>query len=278
MPKAKITQKSKPTKKTAPRSFHKHVAEESITTSPEPTSQTTQPESEAVIAPIIQPEPETETAPAPDNPQPQPQEEKEIPITAAITPPKEDVSVPSVADDTPTIDTIEPITPTPQEPQQLAPSPIMDENEGKSKKPLIIVVIIVVMAVAIISGYFLYTKKLKTENVKPQPTPISQTSQSPDPSPKAITRTDWILEVLNGSTKKGAAAVLAQKLTEKGYQVIKTGNAPEDVATSQVFFADSTKDQADLFLEDIKEELLNPTNAGNLEDSTASARIIIGED
>lgn len=286
MPKAKTTNKSKPAKKT----FHKHVAEAPVASNKESTPQTTPPADEKVI----QPEEVTPVNPQPNQDKPtdtQPeQSEEDSPISAEITPPTNETTTPKIPESiTPPIeDTNPPImenispdsgesTPAPEESQQLSPSLIMDENESKSKKPLIIVVIFVVILIILGSLYFLYTKKLKTDSAKASPTPISQTSEaSPSPSTQILNKADWTLEILNGSTKKGAAAELSQKLTEKGYQIINTGNAPEDVTVSQVFFSDSKKDQADLFLEDIKDELLNPTNAGSLQDSTASARIIIG--
>jgi hypothetical protein len=292
MPKAKTASKSKPTRKT----FHKHVAEEPVTPNQESTPQTTPPAEEKVIQPEPEPEPEPQSEPeiVSTDPQPQPVDEISTPTVSEITPPETVDSTPEIVEtiSPSTIDVNPPITenttsdssapkltPEPEEPQNpepLTPAPIMSEDEGKSKKPIIVTAIIVVILISIVALYFFYTKQ-KTTSQKSQSTPITQTSESsPKPSPQALNRADWTLEILNGSSKKGAAAALADKLTAKGYQVIKTGNNPEDFATSQVYFSDSTKDQADLFLEDIKEELPNPTNAGTLTDSTASARIIIG--
>lgn len=271
MPKAKTAHKSKPAKKT----FHKHVAEKPVTPTGESASQTTPPNDEKVI----QPEAQSESQPEPTEPTSQPVNENTATVASEITSPDTEIKVPEIAE-TVSANTTEPtLTPAPEDPENpetLTPSPIMDENDSKSKKPLIFIIIVVILIV--IAGlYSLYNKKLKTESAKTQPTPTAQTLEpSPEPSPQELNRADWTLEVLNGSSKKGAAAVLADKLIAKGYQVIKTGNNPEDLETSQVFFTDSMQNQADLFLEDIKEDLENPTNAGNLDDSTASARIIIG--
>lgn len=288
MAKANTKHKSKQPKKTAHKTFHKHSAEEPVTPSQESVSQTVQPVGETAIPPVIQPDPEPEPEAAPSSPQPEPIEENVAPAPTTTPPPAADTT-PSAVNDAPTtgdtnntsVDTNNPSpTMTPEEQRRAEPqstSPIIDQEEGKSKKPIIAIAIIVIILIAVASGYFLYSKKLKFTSQKPQQTAVTQT-----PSPQAIVQTinkaDWSLEILNGSTKTGAASALAEKLTAKGYQIIKIGNNPENSATSQVFFSDSKKDQAGLFLEDIKDGLPNPTNAGSLKDSTASARIIIGEE
>lgn len=290
MAKAKTTRKSKPAKKTAHKIFHKHAAEEPVTPSPESAPQTIQAVSKTVIPPVIQSEPKPVPEVAPTSPQPQQPTEESIAPAPVITPPSPADTTPSVVNDTPitgdtentAVDTNKPSqTMTPEEQRKAEPqltSPINDQEESKSKKPIIIVAIIIIL-IALASSYFLYSKKLKSASQKPQSQPANQTTQSsPEPSPQTLNKADWTLEILNGSTKKGAAAALAEKLSAKGYQVIKTGNAEEDIATSEVFFANSIKNQTDLFLEDIKEDLPNPTNTGTLNDSTASARIIIGEE
>lgn len=283
---AKIANKSTPAKKAVHKTFHKHVAEDPATPSLEPASQTIQPASETIIQPVIQPEPIA----TPASPQTQPIEENIAPASVT-TPPAAVDATPNVINGAPTTDDTKSATavlgeptPTPAPGEQTIPEPqstlpINNVEESKFKKPIILIAIIAIILLALASGYFLYSKKLTSAGQKPQPAPLSQTSQaSPEASKQTLNQADWTLEILNGSTRKGAAAAFAEKLTAKGYQVIKTGNAPEDAATSQVFFADSKKDQADLFLEDIADELPNPTNSGSLDDSTASARIIIGEE
>lgn len=286
MSKAKTKSKSKPAKKPVHKTFHKQAAP--AVTPPviqETIPQTTQPANETVITPKIQPDPVTE----PTNPQPQQTEENATPLAPVITPSQTDTSAPEIVDETPTTPdtkstytdtTVPTLTPAPEEPENPAPpaeSLLEDPNESKTKKPLIFALIIIVLITASISAYYLYVKKIKTASDKPQSTPTTQTTESQQvASPQVLNKADWTLEILNGSAKKGAAAALADKLTAKGYQVITTGNAPQDVAVSQVFFADSVNGQAELFLTDIKDELPNPTNAGSLNDSTASARIIIG--
>ncbi len=291
MAKTKTAKTSKPAKKT----FHKKPAAETTTpivseTTPQATAPTDQVETPQQVETEIQPNPEPEPKPEQASTQPQTATEDITPIASTINPPQDDEESSAIADDSTktantqsqTTDTTD-STPAPlqeedsQNQTHPAESLMADENGGGIKKLLIFALIIVILATASVSFYYFYVKKLKTASDKPQPTPAAQTSESQSQtSSQTLNKADWTLEILNGSGKTGAAAALAEKLTAKGYQVIKTGNAPEDTATSQVFFADSTAGQADLFLEDIKEELPNPTNSGSLNDSTASARIVIG--
>lgn len=294
MAKTKTANKSKPAKKTVKKTFHRQpaVAEQTAPVVPEPTPPEDQTETPQQVETGTQPQPEPEAEPKPEpgpiDPEPQTTTEDITPIASTINPPQDDEESSTIAEDSTTTTDAENTTSdkndsesesAPEEPQNQTPpaeSLSADPNEGGIKKLLFIALIIVILATVSIALYYLYTKKIKTSD-KPQPTPTAQTSESqPQTSSLTLNKADWTLEVLNGSGKTGAAAALAEKLSAKGYQVIKTGNAEEDTAVSQVFFADSTKDQADLFLEDITAELPNASNTGSLTDSTASARIIIG--
>lgn len=275
MSKAKTAKKSKPAKKAVHKTFHRQSGKKPITPNLEPAPPTSPIVNQTVTPPEIKPEAQL----APTNSQPQQAEEITAPstpeTTSAATQDTSQINTENKTEQTPD-EKLTPASEGLQNPAQPAEFLLSDENDGNSKKPLIIAIVIIILITASISVYYLYTKKFKTAGEKPQPTPTAQISrQSPEPS-KTLNKADWTLEILNGSDKKGAAATLAEKLTAKGYQIIQIGNAAEDVNTSQVFFADSTQDMADLFLEDIKDELPNPTNAGALKDSTASARIIIG--
>ena len=279
MAKAKTADESKPAKKAAKKTFHKKPAAAKPTTPVVP--ETIPPIDQTEISQPV----EIEVQPKPE-PEPQTTSEDIAPVVSEINPPQDDEESSTVAENSTTTtdaqsttidkDDSEP-TSALEEPQSQTPpteSLLEDPNESSIKKRLIIALIIVILATASITIYYLYAKKITTTSDKPQPTPTSE-SQS-QASPQTLNKADWTLEILNGSGKTGAAAALAEKLTTKGYQVIKTGNAPKNTTTTQIFFADSIKGQADLFLEDIKDELPNPTDAGSLNDSTASARIIIG--
>lgn len=113
--------------------------------------------------------------------------------------------------------------------------------------------------------------KDKDKVVFESPTP------TPEPTPQLI-RSDWSLEVLNGSGITGAAKKIADKLKDLGYPVIKVGNADKNnYEASQILVRKDLQDQIDLVLADIKDIVKIASSGGNLKDSTASARIILGK-
>lgn len=60
----------------------------------------------------------------------------------------------------------------------------------------------------------------------PTPTPTLAPTPTPTPTPVPADRKQYKLEVLNGTTKTGAAAALAGKLKDLGWQIAGTGNNP----------------------------------------------------
>lgn len=110
------------------------------------------------------------------------------------------------------------------------------------------------------------------------PTPTPSASAEPTPTPRALNREDWSFEVLNGSGVTGAAKKMADQLKESGYPVVKTGNADRDDYTQSEFFVrKELEDSVDLVILDIKDIIKIASISGELKDSTASARIIIGK-
>ncbi|OGH20639.1 MAG: hypothetical protein A3D74_04255 [Candidatus Levybacteria bacterium RIFCSPHIGHO2_02_FULL_37_13] len=99
------------------------------------------------------------------------------------------------------------------------------------------------------------------------------------PTKPSLERSEWTLEVLNGSGIAGAATKISRTLESLGYKVIKTGNAKDDTYTTiHVLIDKAMMDQAELLLADLKDTLPTATLSGELTDSTASARIIIGKE
>lgn len=150
-------------------------------------------------------------------------------------------------------------------------------KSGKKKFILAAVIIVIFLLVGWILKSTLGSSKteLKTES-QPLPTPVPIPTSTPKP---ALIRSEWNLEVLNGSGVTGAAKKLADKITELGYQVVKTGNADKDTYTqNQIFVRANLKDKTDLLIADLKDIIKIASAAGELKDSTASARIIIGKE
>lgn len=91
-----------------------------------------------------------------------------------------------------------------------------------------------------------------------------------------LARGEMSLEVLNGSGVAGAAARVAGQFEELGYRILEIGNV-ETTEGNQVYVRASDKDRAARLLEDAKEKLGVGEVTGELKNSTATARIVIGK-
>lgn len=115
-------------------------------------------------------------------------------------------------------------------------------------------------------------QKMSDENI---------TKQVPTPSPTPITidRKAWSFEVLNGSGVAGVAANASEKLEKLGYKVVKTGNADETVTITELYISkDKSEEEKKLLIDDLKSDFGDLTVTGELSDSTASVRIILGKE
>lgn len=150
----------------------------------------------------------------------------------------------------------------------------------KSRKKLYIVGGLILTIALLVSGYFFLQARSQPKEEK---TPASSIEQSPSPSPTqvpkpTIDRSQWPFEVLNGSGVTGVAAKAAEKLEALGYTVVKIGNANRDDYEGDVLLVTkSMRDETNLLLEDLKKEFAIATVSGELKNSTASARLIIGK-
>lgn len=236
-------------KKTAPKKSPKTVKKEEEVTKPE------------VKAPLIQSE---EVMP-----------EESASISVVGTTPEDSktptsIDVPSVPIDTPLkIDSAE---------QNLeGDEPRLEKSNRKIFIVGIIITIVVILVTAVFGFYFL-KQDYNQENIKEEKVEITLT---PTPTPKvSLDRSEWSIEVLNGTPIPGLAKELADKLEKLGYKIILTGNAEnKDYKDSQILvISEADSDEIELLLNDIKKEIDISSSSGDLEDSTASARIIIGSD
>lgn len=144
---------------------------------------------------------------------------------------------------------------------------------------VILVILIILIASAIFFRQQIQSFFLGGGTAEPSPTPGFISTPAPTPTPNPLTRSDWSFEVLNGSGETGLAKKVAEKLTGLGYQVVKTGNAGKsDYTETQFFVNKDMQDKADLVIADLKDTFKIASVAGDLKDSTVSARIIIGKD
>lgn len=147
----------------------------------------------------------------------------------------------------------------------------------KSRKTLyLIILLVIILGVA---GFFLRSKLTAVipAELKPTPTPVA--TPTPVPTPEPLIRSDWSFEVLNGTTTSGQAKKLADKLTALGFSVVKTGNADKQTfAQTQILVRAELQSKIDLVVADLKDTVKIASVAGELNEGTASARIIIGKD
>lgn len=152
-----------------------------------------------------------------------------------------------------------------------------DKEPGSSKKTLILILILLLI-VGGIGGFFFYNFRASFKAPSFAPTPTPSATPAPTQAPKVLDRSQWSLEVLNGSGIAGEAKRLADKLIELGYPVVKTGNADKSTyETTQFLVKEEMQADVDLMVADIKDIIKIASMSGQLEDSTASARIIIGK-
>ena len=155
-------------------------------------------------------------------------------------------------------------------------------TEKKNTKNTLFLIIVLVL-VLLIAGGIIFRHKvngfLKGVEQKVQPTSTPSPTPHPTPTPNPLIRSDWSFEILNGSGVTGEAKKLADKLKDLGYPVVKSGNADKDnYLQTAVFVKKELEDKIDMVIFDIKDVIKIASIAGELKDSTASARIIIGKD
>jgi len=96
------------------------------------------------------------------------------------------------------------------------------------------------------------------------------------PAPTQLEREEITLEILNGSGVAGAAGDAAEIFEALGYEDVEIGNADETEG-NELYVSSDVEDLIDVLLEDVEEELDISSISGELDDSDASVRIILGE-
>lgn len=150
----------------------------------------------------------------------------------------------------------------------------------QSRRPSgkLVTLILFVLTIVVIGGGIYFVAGVGSPK-KQQQEETATPTQTPTPTPQALNRSEWSLEVLNGSGVTGVAKKLADQLKELGYQVSKVGNADrDDYETNQLYVREDLADEIDAVVLDIKDIIKIASIAGKLKDSTPSARIIIGKE
>jgi hypothetical protein len=104
------------------------------------------------------------------------------------------------------------------------------QKQGASKWHIIALLLIgggvIAATVYLLQNQFNFPGKPVAETPAPSAV-VTEATPVPTPTPAPITKADFKVRVLNGTTKAGLAKQVLDKLKEQGYQTDKAGNAPK---------------------------------------------------
>ena len=200
---------------------------------------------------------------------------EDAPDSSSVPPEKvEDIEPPQIPPEE-----NEPTTSTPTEPMQPQKEETLAIPVEKSNRRLFTIGLVAFIATLITAGaYIAYSFSTKrSAEMEDELLALTPTVVPVSPTP-ALDRLIFKLEVLNGSGVAGAAASAASTLSSRGYPIIRIGNADKsDYENTQVFIAKDLVSQEESLLKDFAVDFPSASNAGELKNSTASARIIVGK-
>lgn len=163
------------------------------------------------------------------------------------------------------------------------PASDVDEDEEvpleKRNKRIYIVGIVISVLIVIATVGLFYLRLSQTggeiEEVVVDVGVIEEDSEV-DATPIPLGREDVTLDVMNASGVAGLAGETAEIFEELGYEILEIGNA-EETGGNQLYIDPDLEGQLGVLLEDVEEELEISSVSGDLVDSDASARIILGK-
>lgn len=172
--------------------------------------------------------------------------------------------------------------------EEVAPAEesVVDENPleievpvEKGNKKLVRAGLIVLLFIFGVTGWvFYFTNRYSQKTAQEEITLEEGITEEPTANPAAtqLEREEITLEILNGSGVAGAAGDAAEVFEALGYEDVEIGNADETEG-NELYVSSDIEDLIDVLLEDVEEELDISSISGELDDSDASARIILGE-
>lgn len=228
-----------------------------------------------------QPDPVSSSSPTPGPTPSAPEPAKpESPVTPPPTaePPvaPEPSKEPAAADAT---------TPEPSPSPDISSGPTLEEKPGEEVPPekrnakLFTIGLILTLAVLGSVGgifYFKNNQAVEEEVVLGETEEAVEEEMVATPTPGALTREEISLEILNGSGVAGAAGDAAEEFEELGYQIAEIGNA-DTTEGNELYVNPEVEGLVEQLLEDVEGMLEITSVSGELTDSDASARIILGE-
>lgn len=151
-----------------------------------------------------------------------------------------------------------------------------------SKLPTVILFLILVGILGT-AGYFLKDKLLSKFKTTPAPSSqnlaTSTPTPTPTPLPKSIERSKLSVRVLNGTTKTGAAAALADKLKALGWRILTVDNASSSATPQSLVRVkkDAEVKIGSTMINDLSSDL-NATASADLKASDAAdVEVVIGK-
>lgn len=169
------------------------------------------------------------------------------------------------------------------EPHQERTSFLQDNPRSSGSKLAMVLPVLILLGVfGVMLGNreAIYNKINKIKAV-PTPTPTVALTPTPTPTPTVVPvdRKQYKLQVLNGTTKTGAAASLASKLKDLGWQVTEVGNnKTRNVARTTVSSKASFDPALKTLLTDLSGDY-NATASGTLKPTEKiDAEIVIGKE
>ena len=158
-------------------------------------------------------------------------------------------------------------------------SAVTSSKKSGSRGILIGLIVIFLLIAGVGGGYYLYKASTDgaTEEIASEEKRVKEELSTSTPTPTvAFDRSEWKIEVLNGTMTSGLAAKVAADLEKLGYKVVKIGNVPKKIETTEVYVNAGMKTKQAELIDDLEGDWGIEEVSGTLEDSTASARIVLG--
>lgn len=242
---------------------------------------------------------QTTTPPVEESGQSTPSAPPKVPPAAPAPPTSVDQTKPEVKpkEQTPPPTAAPPVAPEPEEkPASANPAasnspsgssnpspPTPEEKVGEEVPPekrnarLFTAGIVLALVLLGSTGAFFYLKSTSTteEAVLAGKTEEVEEEVVSTPTPASLPREEISLEVFNASGVAGAAGSTAEELEELGYQIAEVGNA-DDITGNELYVNPEFEGLLDQLFEDVEEMLDIASVTGELTNSTATARIVLG--
>ncbi len=156
--------------------------------------------------------------------------------------------------------------------------------DNHSKSPLTAILIVIFILVILgICGFFFRNKIIAKLQLLRKTPPVSTTitpipTKTPTPTPTiSVSRGNFKVAVLNGTTKSGAASDLANSLKSNGWNVTKTGNAPtQNQSQTLVHYKKGDDVAAQVMISDLASSYQATSSADLDTSSLVDLQVVIG--